>query len=190
MATPVDRFGCINNTVKVASGHYVDISSPDYKSIDIQSIASALGKICRFGGHCPKFYSVAEHCLHAVNLALKAGYTGDALRAVLLHDATEAYVGDVVKPLKVLLSDYAAIEQRFEDAVSQAFGVDFNVWSDVVKRFDRAMLKAEKTAMWPEDTENWTGFSDVETSDVVLLYLTPCQATYYFLECAANLGIK
>lgn len=185
----LDRFGCLNNTIKVAAGHYVDLVSPDPASIEIISIASALSKICRFGGHCPKFYSVAEHCVHATAMASADGYTGDALMAVFLHDAAEAYLGDMVKPLKVTMPQYSEAEQRMESAIELAFGVDIERWSGVIKKFDRAMLKAEKIAMWPEDKEKWHGFGEIEDREVPFQFWSPEDAERHFLAMAQILHI-
>jgi uncharacterized protein len=189
MTQVLDRFGCLNNTIKVAAGHYVDLVHPDPDSIEIKSIASALSKVCRFGGHCPQFYSVAEHSIHATALACSEGYTGDALLAVFLHDAAEAYIGDMVKPLKVTMPQYGEAEQRIEAAIQAAFGVDFTKWMDVIKRFDRAMLKAEKVTMWPEDTEKWAGFSEIEDRVVKFQFWEPSQAEMQFLAMARTLQL-
>ncbi len=144
MSQALDSFGCLKNTIKVSAGHYVDLVNPDPASIEVGSIAAALSKVCRFGGHCPKFYSVAEHCIHATTLACSEGFAGDALCAVFLHDAAEAYIGDMVKPLKVTIPHYGEAERRIEIAIERSFGVNFDRWEGVIKRFDRAMLKAEK----------------------------------------------
>jgi uncharacterized protein len=185
----LDTFGCFNNTIKVAAGHYVDLCNPHPDSIEIESIASALSKVCRFGGHCPAFYSVAEHSVHATALACSEGYSGGALLAVFLHDAAEAYIGDMVKPLKVTIPQYGEAEQRIEAAIQTAFGVDFARWADVIKRYDRAMLKAEKVSMWPEDTEKWQGFSDIEDRVVRLQYWNPDDAKMQFLAMARTLQL-
>lgn len=189
MTQTLDRFGCLNNTIKVAAGHYVDLVNPDPESIEVCSIAAALSKVCRFGGHCPRFYSVAEHCVHATSLACSQGYAGDALVAIFLHDAAEAYIGDMVKPLKVLMSQYGEAERRIEAAIEAAFGVDFARWESVIKRFDRAMLKAEKVAMWPEDLETWEGFSEIETYVVNLQLWGPSEAEMQFLAMARTLQL-
>jgi len=189
MSQVLDRFGCLNNTIKVSAGHYVDLANPDPSTIEVKSIAAALSKVCRFGGHCPQFYSVAEHCIHATAMACSEGYTGDALIAVFLHDAAEAYIGDMVKPLKVTMPQYGEAEQRIEAAIQAAFGVDFSKWMDVIKRFDRAMLKAEKVTMWPEDTEKWEGFSDIEDRVVKFQFWEPSQAEMQFLAMARTLQL-
>ncbi len=181
MSQGIDTFGCLNNTIKVHAGHYVDLANPDPNTIEIQSIAAALSKICRFGGHCPRFYSVAEHCVLATELAFKEGIRGSGLLAILLHDAAEAYIGDMVKPLKVTIPQYTEAENRIELAIEQAFGIDFQWHQDVIKKFDRAMLKAEKTSMWPEDKEEWAGFSQIMTANVELHHWSPSIAQRMFL---------
>ena len=185
----IDKFGCLGSTIKVAAGHYVDLLNPTADSIDIYSIASALGKICRFGGHCPKFYSVAEHSCWAYTLAVRENQSSDVCRAVLLHDSAEAYVGDIVKPLKVLLPEYAEIERRFEAAIAERFGVDFDRHKDAIKRYDRMMLQVEKQAMWPEDREHWEGFGSEIPGRVLLQMKSPVIATQVFLVLARNSGI-
>lgn len=189
MSQAIDTWGCLNNTIKVAAGHYVDLLNPDPATIDIRSIAAGLSKICRFGGQCPRFYSVAEHCLQATKLAMKDGCSVEALRAVLLHDAAEAYIGDMVKPLKVMIPEYHLAESRMEAAISKAFNVDFEAFGDVIKKYDRAMLKAEKTAMWPEDKEVWAGFSEIEDRRVNLCYYDCGLANWYYIEWAEELGL-
>ena len=185
----VDRWGCLGSTIKVSSGHYVDIQSPEPDMIDIQSIASALSKICRFGGHCPLFYSVAEHCIHAAGFAYTDGHPLEVVAAVLLHDATEAYLGDMVKPLKQLLPEYSKLEGKMELAVSDHFRIDFRKHRDVIKHYDRLMLKAEKIAQWPEDNSQWEGWLEIEARPVQFKYYMPEQARIAFLEIARSLDI-
>lgn len=190
MNTKPDTFGCIANTIKVSAGHYVDLLNPDPATIEIRSIAAALSKTCRFGGHSPKFYSVAEHCVHAVALAAAEGYTCDALTAVFLHDAAEAYVGDMVKPLKNMMPEFANVERRLESAIEKAFGIDFCKYHTIIKRFDRAMLKAEKIAMWPQDAEDWHGFHSIEDTVVSFQFWSPGQAEANFRAMARTLKLE
>lgn len=189
MSGALDKFGCIGNTIKVVTGHYVDLADPDPETIDIEAISAALGKICRFGGHCPIFYSVAEHSVHAVNLASIDEVCKDGLRAILLHDAAEAYIGDIVKPLKLLLPEYDRIEKRLERAIEKRFDTDFDRYRELIKKYDRLMLKAEKTRMWPDDNEVWSGFSEIENRQVEIEYWDPECASGVFLGFARFVGI-
>jgi hypothetical protein len=189
MSQVPDTFGCMSNTIKVAAGHYVDLANPDPITIDLTSIAAALGKICRFGGQCPRFYSVAEHCVHAARLAYECGESEEAVKAVLLHDAAEAYIGDMVKPLKIMLSQYSEVEQRIERAIQKRFGVDFATHHEAIKTYDRAIFKAEKVAMWPTDAEIWPGFDNIEDRDVALEYWGPGEAECEYRNVARLLGL-
>lgn len=185
----VNSFGCLRNTIKVSSGHYFDLANPDPSMVDIDTIATTLSKTCRFGGHCPGFYSVAEHCVEAANFAFNQGENRDDVIAILMHDASEAYVGDMVKPLKMMLPKFSEIESSIERAIGIRFGIDFEARAGVIKKYDRAMLKAEKMAMWPDDSEEWEGFSKIEAADVHIEQLSPVDAQKKFESWARKLGI-
>jgi hypothetical protein len=185
-----DTFGCVANTIKVAAGHYVDLADPQPETIDIVSIATALGRICRFGGHSPHFYSVAEHCVQAYDLARDDGLPTETLKAILLHDAAEAYIGDVVKPLKALSPWYMEIESRFERAIATRFEVDFKRYASAIKCYDRLMLKAEKLTMWPDDKTDWSGFDAVGDVGVSFRYYSPRDATKVFYLRCIGVGIE
>jgi len=190
MSQGIDTFGCISSTIKVASGHYLNLVDPKPSDIDIESIASALSKICRFGGHCPRFYSVAEHCIHAQTLAYLAGHDREPRLAVLLHDAAEAYIGDMVKPLKNLIPEYSVFETKIEAAIGARFGIDFDEHADKIKQYDRSMLKTEKMTMWPNDSVSWAGFSEIDAAPITLQYWGPKTAKENFLFIAkGQLGI-
>lgn len=189
----VDNVGCLNGTIKVAAGHYVDLQNPDPATIDLRSIAAALSKICRFGGHCPKFYSVAEHCCLMYRLAkgdrfgMPYGWIRKCLLEILLHDATEAYVGDMVRPLKVTMPQFGEAERRIERAIEKAYGLDFAAWKTTIKYYDNIMLKAEKLALWPEDTETWHGFENIRSVDVRFQFWSPVYAESEFYNTAIEL---
>lgn len=182
-------FGVRGTTIKVASGHYVDLINPDPGTLDLHSIAWALSQLCRFGGHSPRFYSVAEHCVLASELAELDERHVALQRALLLHDATEAYLGDVVKPLKIMLLDYEPIEQRMEAAIAQRFEVDLQGEHGLIKHYDRQMLVTEKARLWPDDTESWLGFEHVKPANVTLYYDDPQQAYLRFMGRAHFLGL-
>lgn len=102
--------------IQTFSGGFIDLLDPDSLDIHIEDIAHALSNICRFGGHVRKFYSVAQHSVFVSFLVPP----GDALHG-LMHDAAEAYVGDVVRPLKTQLGGYAAIERQVMRAINKKF---------------------------------------------------------------------
>lgn len=180
MSQGTNAIGCLGNTIKVAAGHYVDLKNPD---------PAALSKICRFGAHCRRFYSVAEHLILATELATEDGHDLKTLQAIFLHDAAEAYIGDCVKPLKNMLPDYAEYERRMEDAVQAAFGINFSTYHDAIKKYDFIMLKAEKLAFWPDDKHEWTGFSDIEVRKVSFSYMNPIRAEKSFIGMAETLNL-
>lgn len=116
---------------------------PRPEDIDPADIAHALSLLCRYGGHVDRFYSVAEHCV----LMSRAVAPENAL-AALLHDATEAYVVDVPRPLKRYLRDYGPIEDLAWYAISARFGVSVVIPSEV-HAADSRILLTERAALMP-----------------------------------------
>lgn len=175
------EFGCTPiPTIRTFSGRYMNIIDPDPADVDLESISHALGSICRFGGHCPQFYSVAEHSVLAFELASVDGCDDEQLKAVLLHDSAEAYISDVVKPLKREMPIYHEIEAKMEKAIGAHFGIDFAKHHDVIKKYDNLMLKAEKNFFWPEDSVEWYGFESVPLVDVHFSCFLPSWAARVF----------
>jgi hypothetical protein len=121
---------------------YVTDAHPD--DILIEDIAHALSLLCRYGGHCREFYSVAQHSCIVTNLV--AEWRPDdvdlQLRA-LLHDATEAYIGDMVRPLKRALFEYQMVECDLDEKIIFKFGLSSGQ-DDVVKAADNSVLMGER----------------------------------------------
>lgn len=127
-------------TILTNNGQYFDFENPEDYTFDIGVIAHALSNLCRFTGHTKYFYSVAQHSVYVSNLMP----SGKNLKlAGLLHDAAEAFVGDVSAPLKHLLPDYKAIEKRVEAAIFNHFGLP-PLLLDEVKQFDLCLLATEQ----------------------------------------------
>lgn len=115
-----------------------------------EDIAHALSMICRYGGHVRQFYSVAEHCL----LMSHAVAPEHALWA-LLHDATEAYVGDMVRPLKHHMPEYREVENRLMVVIGKRFGIDGTSMPDAVKEADNRILLDEWAALLTAPPVAW-----------------------------------
>ncbi len=90
---------------------------PAVELIDIGDIAHSLSLLCRANGHFPHFYSVAQHCLNCMNEAAARGYSKRIQLGCLLHDASEAYLSDVTRPVKALLPQYLDVEKGVQDAI-------------------------------------------------------------------------
>jgi hypothetical protein len=107
-----------NAILKTFMGIDFDLLEPMPEMVDIRDIAHALGNLCRFNGHCRRHYSVAQHSV----IVSEVAQPWDAMRG-LLHDAAEAYVGYITTPLKALLPDFQAIENRIQQVIFEVFGV-------------------------------------------------------------------
>lgn len=121
-------------------GRMIDLLDPDPALIDIQDIAVSLSRICRFNGHCAAHYSVADH---SARVALEC--VCDPL-AALLHDAHEAYLGDITRPARQAIDSAGLVEtaRRLDAAIGEAFGIDPDRFhSPEVKRADNVLLATE-----------------------------------------------
>lgn len=180
--------GCVNSTIRLRSGSYFDLLNPQPEQFTLQDIAGALSKICRFGGQCPRFYSVAEHCVHCYRQAVKDDRSPNELAAILFHDSPEAFCGDVVKPLKLLLPEYSVIEKRVEDAIGAALGINFGVHAPAIREIDHAMLIAERRALFSADGVKWFGEDEVRQLKVDFWCWQPEVAEQIFISCASQIG--
>lgn len=142
-------------TIRLLSGHYFDLQDPASARFTVNDVAHALAHLCRFTGHTRQFYSVAEHSVLASRIA-----PPEVALDVLLHDAAEAFIGDVSKPLKALLPDYREVAERVERAVCDRFGLAWPMPA-AVKWVDLAMLQAER--QWVLGCRDaWPGLEGVE----------------------------
>lgn len=181
-------FGCVNNTIRLRSGRYFDLADPRPDQFEFDDIAGGLANICRFGGQLPRFYSVAQHLFNCHCVAARRGCSTEEMRAVLMHDAAEAFIGDCVKPLKVMLPDYARVEAAVEACIAERFGIDFDATAPVWKPIDRAVLIAERRALVPDNVK-WTGEDEVERVEIDTSEQTPKEARRWFTEAARHLGL-
>ena len=98
-----------------------DPASPSRDDLNIEDIAHALSLITRANGHFDCFYSVARHCINCAKEAKSRGYTARVQLLCLLHDAAEAYIGDMTRPLKKKMPVFSEIEKKYQDIIFPAF---------------------------------------------------------------------
>jgi hypothetical protein len=140
-----------DSRIQLSNGVLFDLLEPDPELIDIEVIAASLSKLCRFTGHSSAFYSVAQHCVVVSRLV-----PAELALHGLLHDASEAFVGDVATPLKALLPEYKAIEIGIELAIAERFGFDISY--STVKQADLTAMAMERRDLGlPGNDEYWQG---------------------------------
>ena len=95
--------------------------NPDPQGILIEDIAHALSLLCRGNGHVKVFFSVGQHCIHCAKEAEQRGYSTRLILACLLHDASEAYLSDITRPVKQHLQDYCRYEEHLLEVIYKKF---------------------------------------------------------------------
>lgn len=145
-------------TVIATSTGYFDLADPRPEDISLADIARALSRINRFTGHGYRMISVARHSVNCYAESTRRGLPLDVRRLALMHDAAEAYVGDVSRPLKQLLPEYKRIEARVWSAVVARFGLS-EVLPAEVKEIDNLALISEAAILFPQH-DRWPGWPD------------------------------
>lgn len=165
--------------IELSSGNAFTFQNVKPEQIQIEDIAHALGNLCRFGGHSHKFYSVAEHSVLLSRFIWYERGTKDALLA-LLHDASEAYLVDMPRPIKHDLPQYKTLEAKIEQAILNKFGFKYPlpVW---MKEYDNRMLATEKKQTMLNNKYPWVT-DNLEVLDIELEFWTPDVAKIKFLE--------
>lgn len=154
------------------------------EDIHIEDIAASLSRICRFNGHLRhdvEHYSVAQHSVHVSRLVERT-----LARSALLHDATEAYVGDMVRPLKVNLAEYNEIEHRVWLAVAERFDLPVRMHPQI-KYADNVALATEFRDIIIEDRKADTGKLEIPHNEKIKP-LNAFAARDLFMNRATELG--
>jgi hypothetical protein len=176
--------------LQTVSGRWVNPFDPDPEQLDAGDIARSLANQCRFGGHCRAFYSVAQHSVIVSELVESRGGDAEDAFAALMHDATEAYLGDMPHPLK----HRSALGRAFREAeghLEQAIRDRFRIRPDVleIKRVDRALLASERRAFSAE-TWHWPELEGVDPLDIELTAWSPDEAEAAFNRRYAELDAR
>jgi 5'-deoxynucleotidase YfbR-like HD superfamily hydrolase len=176
--------------LQTVSGRWVNPFDPDPAQLDADDIARALANLCRFGGHSRVFYSVAQHCVIVSRVIEERGGDVEDAFAALMHDAGEAYLGDMPHPLKhrsALGVAFRDAEGRLEEAIRDRFAIKPNV--PEIKAVDRALLATERRAFSAE-VWHWPELEDVEPLDLELEPWSPDQAADEFAKRYAELEAR
>lgn len=153
---------------------------PEPEDFFIEDIAHALAHICRFGGHTKKFYSVAEHSIRVAEMAPK-----EFKLCALLHDAAEAYIGDMIYPLKECMPEFQDAEALIWSALAKRFNLP-EVMPPEVKAIDDRMLLTERRELLTQPVTASPWFQEQITTPygddyVILAPLAPKTAERSFL---------
>lgn len=167
------------------SGLAYDFFDPDVKNIKLVDVARALSNTCRFGGFAHPYYSVATHSLLVADLVAK--WAPELEIAALMHDAHEAYLGDVPRPMKPALPEFAGLVETADEAIGLAFNIDPRDFRmPEVKRADELALLHEGRRLMPQGP---TGDMEPFPEGVSLILTEGHDAEQRFLERAKELGI-
>lgn len=158
--------------------------APEVEDIDPADIAHALSLLCRYGGHVQVFYSVAEHCV----LMSEAVSPENELWA-LLHDATEAYMGDLIRPLKHSMPAYRVAEDRLMAVICDRFGIGHDCPAEV-RAADNRILRDERAALMKAPPLPWSSIQDVPALGVVISGWKPAYAERRYLDRLAELTAR
>jgi uncharacterized protein len=155
---------------------------PRVEDVSLYDIAHALSMQCRYGGHVKHFYSVAEHCVilsHAVpeHLALEA----------LMHDAAEAYLVDLPRPIKKSCEWYYEIERGIEQVVMPYFGLPWPISPEVMV-YDTRILTDERQQLMAKPPIKWG--TDMEPLGITVHNWEPLRAEVEFMGRFAELDMK
>lgn len=133
------------------TGRQFDPRQMTISDVSLEDIAHALSFLCRGGGQTLFFYSVAQHSLNCAREAQTRGWSYRMILACLLHDASEAYISDIIRPVKVHLTNYLEIEETIMNVIWEKFHLDdlTNEEMTMWKQIDNDILSEELSVLFP-----------------------------------------
>lgn len=165
--------------IGLLSGAQFNYNKPEESDVTLDDLASALSNICRFSGHLPTFYSVAQHLVNTSRI-VSVEFAFDAL----MHDTAEAFTNDLPTPLKWTLPIFKELETKIETAMSKKFSFNYP-YPKEVKQADTEMLILEKLYVKLDDRV-WPMYEGIEVDHLIdkvdLKGWQPQRAKREFLE--------
>lgn len=160
-----------SDAIRTYSGKYLDVFNPDPEMICIEDIAHSLAHQCRFGGHLPQFYSVAQHSYFVSKMVDK-----EYELIGLMHDASEAYLLDIPRPIKKKLPCYKAIENSLMEVIAKKFGFQYPFPMEIKEADETRLFFEWEFYMLKNDTEvlgpAWKPLEAKDSFLEVFYYLT------------------
>lgn len=141
--------------MQTLTGKKLDPFNPTPDTVCIEDVAHALSNLCRFGGHCKRFYSVAEHSVRGTEFIIDEYEDLDLAFDFLMHDTSEYAFQDLVRPIKKQLPDYENAEHAMQKFLAGHFGFRYP-FVPLVHEIDNRMLVTEAVALLRDGpVENW-----------------------------------
>lgn len=156
-----------NIQVTISGGLLANLNHLSADDMDIRIIAKALSKLCRFGGHTSQFYSVAQHSVLVSKLVPE-----ELAFAALLHDASEAYVIDMPRPIKLQMPDYQDLELSVMSQIVAHYDVVDQMSHPLIKHADMVALATEMLQLFPAEAIR-KSYPWIDTYDIPEGKLTP-----------------
>lgn len=170
------------NYLTTFSGYHINPLEPKIEDIQLRDIAHALSLICRGNGQTTHFYSVGQHCINCAKEAKARGYNEKVQLLCLLHDASEAYMADLIRPIKQYMEGYQKIEDSFLKVILQRFGI--SVISDeewkLVRAVDDDLLDYDLVILLKEPMRD-KEFRFVRLPDIEFTAFEEVENEYYAL---------
>jgi len=166
----------------------ISMTHPTSNDIILEEVATGLSRETRYGGAATAVpWSVAQHCLTALHFAEEDGIQQVAhLGAILMHDAPEYMLRDIIAPLKRYLPDYREIEARWWRETAARFGLPFDM-PEIVHYYDRVTASSEKALLISPLSGDWPDMPDARAVPAAILSYTPQQAAGRFVAAARRL---
>lgn len=175
--------------IELLSGAYMNYHKPEESKATIEDLGHALSNVCRFSGHLPRFYSVAQHLVNTAAVLKEMGCGPSLMYAGLMHDTAEAFTNDLPTPLKAAFPPFKELEVKIETAMAERFSFMYPL-PPQVKLADAIMLGLEKEFVKKCDA-NWACLEGVDylpyKGVVDLSRMTPDRAYTRFMEAYEDL---
>jgi 5'-deoxynucleotidase YfbR-like HD superfamily hydrolase len=193
------------NCFVTSSNTAVNPVDPTVDMINLEDISIALSNSCRWGGHTPEPYTIAQHSvmvMATLEIVLGKRCTNELRRQALLHDASEAYMGDLVAPLKRQMPEYRKVEDGLQKVIAIKFGLNYP-WDPMICAADKASMVALEAPICGKPADGFEYFFETEpykswinvlqtrvlpmTTDKVWPHKV---ARSVFMECAEHLNLQ